>query len=299
MRFSHALAVLVLVVSTVACSSSSSPQQQQMMMQPPPPPTSSEVDIVTSDYTVQPGQEIRYSCFTMRLPADADTYITQVEPVYGKATHHLAVYYTLADEPDGSFDCSSLFKTTWIPIYGGGVQSGTLTMPQGSAFHLQKNQQILVQLHLLNASQEPVTDKATIKLSTSADTTLTPAGVWGMMDTQISIPPNAPGDITMDCSPKAPMNVFAVLGHMHQLGTHIELTQNGVTPPVFAENWNFNDQPTVPQIFQVNAGDALHLHCQYDNTTSKTVTYGESSFDEMCVMVLYYTPFTTIGGCYK
>ena len=297
MRFSHAVAILVLVVSAVACSSSSSPQQQQMMMQPPP--TTSEVDVDTASYTVQPGQEIRYSCFTMRLPADADTYITQIEPVYGKATHHLAVYYTLTDEPDGAFDCTSLFKPTWMPLYGGGIQSGTLTLPQGSAFHLPKNQQILVQLHLLNASQSPVTDKATIKLTTTTETDLVPAGVWGMLDTQISIPPNAPGDATMDCKPTSPMNVFAVLGHMHQLGTQIELTQNGVAPAIFTEKWNFNDQPTIPQTFQVNAGDSLQLHCQYDNTTSKTVTYGESTFDEMCVIVLYYTPFTSIGGCEK
>jgi hypothetical protein len=290
----RAFAALAFVVSAFACSSQS-PQQQQMTQ---PPPGSTEIDLDTASYTVQPGEEKRYFCFTTRLPADQDTYVTQIEPVYGKATHHLAVYYTLTDEPDGAFDCPQLFKPTWIPLYGGGIQSGTLTLPQGAAFHLQKNQQILVQLHLLNASQSPVTDKATIKLSTTADTSVVEAGVWGMLDTQISIPPNAPGDETMDCTTSKPLNVFAVFGHMHQLGTHIELSENG-GPMLFSENWNFNDQPTVAKSFQLNAGDSVHLHCQYDNTTSQAVSYGESSFNEMCAFVLYYTPYHGLDGCQK
>jgi hypothetical protein len=296
MRFSHAVVAQLVVVAAIACSSQS-PQQQQQMMQPPPG-GSSEIDVDTASYTVQAGEEKRYYCFTTRLPADKDTYITQIEPVYGKATHHLGVYYTLTDEPDGVFDCPQLFTPTWIPLYGGGIQSGTLTLPQGAAFHLPKNQQILVQLHLLNAGQSPVTDKATIKISTTDDTNSVEAGVFGMLDTQVAIPPNAPGDAAMDCPVKAPMNVFAVFGHMHQLGTHIELSQNG-GPMLFSENWNFNDQPTVAKTFSLNTGDSLHLHCQYQNTTGQMVSYGESSFNEMCAFIVYYTPSQGVTGCEK
>ena len=265
-----------------------------MMMQP----STSELDIDTASYTVQAGEEKRYFCFTTRLPADADTYITQVQPVYGQATHHLGVYYTLADEPEGAFDCPQLFKTTWMPLYAGGIHSGALTLPQGSAFHLPKGQQILVQVHLLNASQAAVTDKATVKLTTTTDQSSVPAGAWGMLDTQISIPPNAAGETSMDCTANMPMNAFAAFGHMHQLGTRITLAKNG-GPMLFSESWNFNDQQTLPAPFQVAAGDSLHLDCQFQNTTNQTVSYGESTFDEMCVMIVYYTPFLGVGGCVK
>src|SRR5581483_6783511 len=200
------------------------------------------IDFDTATYTVQSGEEKRYFCFTTRLPADKDPFITEITPTYGKATHHLGVYYTLADEPDGVFDCPELVRQTWVPLYGGGIQSGTVKTPDGAAFPLKRNQQILVQLHLLNSSPNAVTDKASIHLLTTDAANPTPAGIFGMSDTQIALAPGA-GDVTMDCPISHPMNVFGVFGHMHQLGTHIELSKVG-GPVIYGEDWNFNDQPT-------------------------------------------------------
>jgi hypothetical protein len=92
------------------------------------------------------------------------------------------------------------------------------------------------------------------------------------------------------------MNVFAVFGHMHQLGTHIDLSRTSGAM-LFAEDWNFDDQPTIPQVFQLKKGDSLTLHCHYQNTTSATVSYGESSSTEMCSFALYYTPYQHLDGC--
>ena len=257
---------------------------------------SNQISFDTASYTVQPGEEKRYYCFTTRMPQDHDVSVTAITPTYGKATHHLGVYYTLADEPDGVFDCPELVKQTWIPLYGGGIQSGTLAAPPGAAFHVKAGQQILVQLHLLNATTDVVTDKATITFDTTTDPNATPAGMFGMTDTQISLPPGTHSDVTMSCKVGEDMNVFAVFGHMHQLGTHIDLSRtNGAM--LFGEDWNFNDQPTIPQLFQLKSGDSLTLHCQYQNTTAATVTYGESSNAEMCSFALYYTPYQHLDGC--
>jgi Copper type II ascorbate-dependent monooxygenase, C-terminal domain len=37
-------------------------------------------------------------------------------------------------------------------------------------------------------------------------------------------------------------------------------------------------------------GDQYGVTCTYDNTTSDTVSFGESSTDEMCFGVLYFWP---------
>lgn len=259
-------------------------------------PTTPQISFDTASYTVQPNEEKRYYCFTMRLPADQDVFVTEITPKYGRATHHLGVYYTLADEPDGVFDCPELVKQTWIPLYGGGIESGTLAAPSGAAFHLKAGQQILVQLHLLNATPSPVTDKATITLKTTMDTTATPAGMFGMTNTQIMLPAQKQSDVTMNCQVGEDMSVFAVFGHMHQLGTRIELSRTNGSM-LFGETWNFNDQPTIPQLFQLSKGDQLTLHCQYQNSTNAAVSYGESSDQEMCAFVLYYTPYQHLDGC--
>lgn len=44
-------------------------------------------------------------------------------------------------------------------------------------------------------------------------------------------------------------------------------------------------------------GDALHTTCTYDNTDGRPVRYGESTFDEMCFVVLFYTPYDGLNGC--
>src|SRR5207342_1099217 len=96
----------------------------------------SELRMELPTYELRPGEEKEYFCYTMTLPEDHETVITEVRPIYGKATHHLGVYQTLAPEPDGQFDCPELFKMTWLPIYGGGVESGRLTTPSNAGFRL-------------------------------------------------------------------------------------------------------------------------------------------------------------------
>ncbi len=66
---------------------------------------------------------------------------------------------------------------------------------------------------------------------------------------------------------------------------------------LYEQSWNFNDQPTTPMQFSVNKGENLNLDCKYQNTTSQTVAYGESTEQEMCAFVLYYTPYPSLDGC--
>lgn len=266
-----------------------------------PPPDASEIRFDTSTYTLKPGEEMRYLCFTTRLPGDAATIVNEIVPLYGKATHHLGIYYTLTAEPDGAFDCPELVRETWVPLYGGGAESGTLKAPEGAGFHLPKGQQILVQLHLLNAGSEPVSDKATIVFKTTDDKNATAAGMFGFDNRQIHIPAHTSDVVqTMSCpNVDVDMDVFAVFGHMHQLGKHIEVSR-GAQPGdelLFEEGWNFDNQPTVPKSFHISKTDTVHVRCTYDNPSDADFAYGESTFDEMCSFVFYYTPYTSLNGC--
>jgi hypothetical protein len=262
-----------------------------------------EVRFDTSTYTLKPGEERRYMCYTTRLPGDAATLVKQVAPIYGKATHHLGIYYTIAAEPDGEFECPELVRETWIPLYGGGVESGTLKAPDGAAFHLLPKQQILVQLHLLNAGAETIEDKATIVLETSTDTTLKKAGMFGFDDRDLNIPAHSKGVAQgMSCpNVGVDMDVFAVFGHMHQHGKTIQVTR-GAAPGaevLYQDGWNFDNQPTVPKSFHVSAKDTINIGCTYDNDGDADLHYGESTANEMCSFAFYYTPYEALDGCLK
>jgi len=289
----------IALTSLVGCSGGESVTDKDGGVDSGPPPN--EIRFDTTSYTLQPGEEKRYYCFTTRLPADKPTIAEEITPIYGKATHHLAIYYTIQAEPDGAFDCPQLVKNTWLPLYVGGVASGSLKAPPGAGFHLFKNQQLLVQLHLLNAGAAPVEDKATIVLKTTDNTNAVPAGIYGFDYRGLNIPAQSQGVIQGMSCPNMPwdMDVFAVLGHMHQLGKNIDVSR-GAQPGdemLYQAAWNFDDQPTVPKSLKIKTGDNIHLRCTYDNPGAMDVTYGESSFQEMCAFVFYYTPFKLVNGC--
>ena len=257
----------------------------------------------TETYTLQPGEEQTYMCYTTRIPEGEKMRITEVIPTYGKAIHHLGVYQMMKDEPEGVFNCPELTRDNWLPIYGGGIESGSLKMPEGAALTVPGGRQVLVQLHLLNASGDVVTDKAHILFRTSKAPDLVNAGIFGFDNRDLHIPAHTNDAMEQQtCSPIGrDMDVFAVFGHMHQRGKKIEVSR-GASPGdevLYSATWTFQDQPTVPSIFHVSKDDNIHVRCWYDNPDDFEVNYGEKTANEMCSFVFYYTPFTTLFGCLK
>ncbi|TAK27988.1 MAG: hypothetical protein EPO40_14930 [Myxococcaceae bacterium] len=267
---------------------------------PTPTPAANTWTIASGEYTLAPGEE-RYLCTTATLPADRETVITAMTPTYGTGTHHIFFAQTLAPEDAGTFECRTLFRTTWAPLYLGGVQSGTLQLPRGAGIRLSGGQQVLIQLHLQNASASPIRARTSMTL-TLADPAapVVAAGVFGVDNRTVRIPARSTNHRTaMTCRPNRDMNVFAVLGHMHKYGSRLEFVRGGVdsTDALYETDWNFGEQPTTPRVFTLRADESVSLRCFHSNTTSAEVPYGESSDQEMCASVMYYTPFDQLDGC--
>jgi hypothetical protein len=259
------------------------------------------IDIVSTPYTLQPGEE-KYFCYTMHLPKDRDIAITKLTPTYGAATHHILVAQTIAPEPEGFSECNVLIRTSWIPLYGGGIDSGPLVLPENTGFKpLDRGQQVLMQLHLQNATDAPITSTTTMRLDfVDATPDLKPASIFGLDNRKIEIPANTAEIKTeMSCKVNTDLEVFAVMGHMHKHGVHIDLSRGAAagTEMLYEEQWRFEQQPTTPISMHIANGDMLHLRCTHKNETDKPVLYGESSDTEMCSMVLYVAPTDRLNGC--
>jgi hypothetical protein len=255
------------------------------------------LELRTQSYTLQPGAE-KYFCYAMNMPDDDATSIVKLAPQYGRGTHHIIFAQTLAPEPDGFVECAVLFKTSWLPLYIGGVESGPLMLPTGSGFPLRKNQQVLIQLHLQNTTGAPITDSTAMKLKTvHPDTLTTKAGVFGLDNRKLEIPALRSGIAhEMSCSPNRAMNVFAVLGHMHKQGRELTL-RRAPNELLYETRWNFDQQPVTPLSLRIEPSDSLSFRCIHDNPGSVPIIYGESSDQEMCAFIFYYTPFESLGGC--
>jgi hypothetical protein len=289
--------VITSIVCSLGCGGAHPPAS------PDPPPPAHGYQLKTPEFTLQPTEE-KYLCYATKLPDMVDVAVTEFDPYVVAQVHHFEVFRTLSPEQPGLSDCTDTpIKESWLPLFGGGVQAGGLKLPAGSGFQIPTNSQILVQLHLLNATQAPVTAKAIINM-TYADNaaSVTPAGIYALGTMNINLPPGAHGvSLGAACPAPKAMDVFAVQPHMHQLGTRITLEQGAdqaSAKMVFQRDpWTFGAQPIDLFGMSVHTGDFIRTTCTYDNTTSAPVVYGESTKNEMCYFVLFYTPFDHLDGC--
>jgi hypothetical protein len=105
-------------------------------------------------------------------------------------------------------------------------------------------------------------------------------------------------------SAKEPIHFLTAMPHAHAYATHMKFTvkkKDGTeivmydAPFVFEEQ---NPQPLDPPVV-VEDGDSIYTTCYYTNPTGRTIRYGESSEDEMCLNLALYYPkdgFSCVGG---
>lgn len=271
---------------------------------PDPTPPAHGVQLATGSYQVPAGSE-KYYCFATTLAEAGTIGIDQVEAFEGASVHHMAVFRTLEPEPEGFAECPVLIKQSWIPIYGNGVAKNniTLDLPAGTAFKIAGNSQLLIQLHLLNASTSDRTEKTFVNLRYVDDPeSRVGAGIFAVGTNTIDIPAGTQGySVSNGCTLERDLDVFAFFPHMHQHGTKIMLeagaTEDDAQPIYQRDPWSFGDQTMDPIQLSLKKGTYVRATCTYDNLGQTPVTYGESSADEMCYMVMFMTPFDHLDGC--
>lgn len=113
----------------------------------------------------------------------------------------------------------------------------------------------------------------------------------------ISLLPNQATTISDTCNIDAPQNLFALIPHMHQLGTHFKatVTASGVPTVLHDEPFSFDGQGVTSFApIAVGPGDTVGVECTWNNTGSEPVGWGESSTTEMCFALTYRWP--DLGG---
>jgi hypothetical protein len=271
----------------------------------PAPATATALKLHIGDWTMKPKQEVT-RCVIKRLDNVDPVFVHALHSKAVKGSHHLIVYRSddTVEKPE-PFDCDPFAETLSgnnIPLMISQVYEETLTLPAGVAFEFQPKQMIRLEMHFLNYFKEDVTAKADVTFDT-----LPPAEVKDKADMffygtgSFSLPP---GKVTTTPWNWLPMwegaKVFALTGHEHALGTNVEIalqstgtdapSQAVYPPPGKAFDWA---EPPMAQFDPPLAFDkmgGLSYRCTWNNTTDKTVTFGESANQEMCFLWGYYYP---------
>jgi len=262
-------------------------------------PPRATIDLASDPFTVPAGEE-RYFCWTQTIERDVriDRFDYAARPI----VHHLVVSRSLVPQEDGFSECDVLFAPTWAPMFGAGSGDLALEAPEGASHDLPAGTQIVMQLHLLNLGAEDVTDEVSVTMREAEPEDQDNIGIFSFGTTDIDLPAGTSTAVVNDCTLDKDVEIFALLPHMHYLGTSLTL-ETGPSLDALEESyrrdpWDFDDQQIDEFPLSLSAGTATRTTCSYGNNTTDDVVFGESSFDEMCFLVGFATNTDVdLDGC--
>lgn len=279
-------------------ASTSGPAEQIDSGGTPAPAGDSFQELSGYDWTVQAGEE-KYWCGYKTLTDDL--YISAFRPVMPQGTHHVVIgYFQTPEQPDGLFPdgtngCTGVSFGD-IYTYVGTVGTKDLPMPEGVAAKIPAGSQIVFGLHVNNPGTGPLSGHSAVEIKVPARSQVVDvAEVIAVLNPSLQIPPGKVVQ-TADCTMAADATIFAVMPHMHLMGKHMTTTtvhDGAPGPKLLDADYVFTEQlytPLTPAV-RLSKGDKIHVECDYENTTAKTMTFGESTNDgEMCITFAYRYP---------
>lgn len=258
------------------------------------------------NFTVPTGSEF-YHCFFRDFDTGADLGdVGALEFAYtpgSLALHHIVIFSAASSEGNTDRACEIL-EDGWNPRYAGGTATDPLVMPDGVAMPVAATEHIVIQFHYVNAGEADIVDNTTVDITyTEPGTSFVSASLVVSGNTEFEIPAGAVNyEVNGVCNVPAQLpfkiSVFGIWPHMHQAGTHfkIDATIDGSVQTLWDQAWDFGDQPlsVLETPIEVAGGDSIHTTCTYTNPDADNpITYGESSFQEMCFDFFFYYPSLT------
>ncbi|HEY5951733.1 MAG TPA: hypothetical protein VIV40_39835 [Kofleriaceae bacterium] len=236
-----------------------------------------------------------YKCARVTVPQDM--YITAIDVQQPAGAHHTLLTIAGANGtagPDGEHDCGATNIGMYM-LYAASVGTPELALPTGVGVKVSAGQQLHLNLHLLNTTDETQSGESVILVKTQPEppAMLAEMVLAGPLELDIQ-PTNQPLSFSGDCTATEPYTLFAVWPHMHRFATHqkVELVHGATTSVLHDKAFKFDEQgyyPVAPMA-AVATGDRVRVTCTYVNGTTSTVTYGDGPDKEMCFAGLYRFP---------
>lgn len=250
-------------------------------------------ELIGRSWQVPPGSADTYKC--KRIMITEDMWVTGFRAIAPLGTHHTVVTVSTNGSQVGDYDCG-VSSLDFQMLYASGVGTQELMFPEGVAMKIKAGQFINLNLHLFNASDDLLSGTSGIEIKRVKQSDVVhEADMQFAGTTQINIPSDGqPHTVSGGCQISQPITLFTIWPHMHQFATHqtFEITKGGQVmklldnkPYSFEEQVNYQIAP-----LQLAAGDRIRTSCTYVNNSGVTVTFGDSSNQEMCFTGYYKYP---------
>jgi hypothetical protein len=259
-------------------------------------------------FTAQAGQEILGLCQSWTLDNPTELWINAVEMTQDEASHHSNWLYVPDDKypgPDGVWKCADRNYHELTAALEGGVLYAQSTQaphevqkfPNGAAVRIPPYSRIISDVHILNASPQPVTGHIRLAIYplAAADVKVKLAP-FHLTFNVLDIPPKASSRSTADCEIDSQFQsalnhgldarIYFILPHYHALGRRFFVQHMGGArdgAPIFESIGISGDAHGLafdPPI-DLTGDDGLRFGCDFENDTEQTVQWGFGN-QEMC-----------------
>jgi hypothetical protein len=265
-------------------------------------PVSSGIDVVIDPFYVPPGGEVQ-NCIYLKVPSDTDLDIGHVLLDFAEGTHHMHVYYGDEQHDDGSESCFQAVNfDKWHLLVGEQRPHTEWTLPKGVAFHVKAHQQLLIQVHFVNAMNLTTGDNmASGKIHFDTVDSSTVNSYMGSIFGQqrgIDIKPHSSFSVDGICPVPHAIHMGALAGHYHFTGKDFiayRMNSDGTNGQEFYRADSFaepaftlygDDNP-----LSFNDGERILWHCDYQNNSDNELPFGPKELtQEHCNMFGFYYP---------
>ncbi len=196
--------------------------------------------------------------------------------------------------PDGTTNVQTL-PAMLYHVFVAGTQTPhlDLTFPPGVAIRLPPNMAFDMNSHYVNKQTVPITGEVQVNLHTipSAQVIHT-ATALNLPITSLTLPANQRTTLTKEFIMDERTYVISLTSHTHKLGEKFIIKVKGGSRngEIVYTNSDWHNPAWVPfdPPIELNVGEGLISEITYNNTTTRTVSFGLTSEDEMGIIFGYY-----------
>jgi hypothetical protein len=275
-------------------------------------PPADGLQLKVDSFSVVPSSERELFVYR-RVGNGTELFVNRIESRMRPGSHHLLLYSF--DESRTSFPCNLRPATnvprdirnsdgtyniiSMLPMACHVFFAGAMTpdfdyrFPPGIALRLPPNATLDFNVHYVNRSPAALPGEAFANLHTVDRAQVqTIAKTLNFANEDITLPPGRRTTLSRAFTVNTRTTILALTSHMHVLGERFEIrvrrAGGGEQSVYINTDWEHPAFTNFPTPIVLEAGDALVSVVTWNNTTSRTVSFGLASTDEMDIIFGYW-----------
>lgn len=275
----------------------------------PPPPPATGYQLHLDRFGVAP--QFERELFSYRRVANvSEVFVNAVEIAMRVNSHHFVAYTFVEGTPDsiippldvirdirnldGTLNFANMRPMAYHVFFAGSMSPKTeWRFPDGVALRLPPDAALDLNSHYVNRTDAEIPGEVYVNLHTVDPSDVRHvAHALNLGNFGILLPPKQRTTLTKTFLMTEATNVFMLTSHMHEHGERfiIRIAGGPRDGEVIyeTEDWDHPAIVTYDPPVRLEAGQGLTSEITYNNTTSRTITFGLTSQDEMGIIFGYY-----------